>query len=80
MNEKQNLETSEMSVVEVDELATLQRVAEVMRLVQEDCEADAHKLDSTPFTPRGTGEQFGNIYAAIQAVARGVEKIAEQLQ
>ena len=52
------------------------RIEEVMRLIAADAEADALKVDSTPFTPRGVGENFGNIYAAIKALAEAVELLA----
>lgn len=53
------------------------RIAEVMRLIAEDCESDAMKLDGTPFTPRAVGEQFGNLLAAVKAVAAAVEALAQ---
>lgn len=53
--------------------ARLERIAEVMRLIQTDCEADALGLDGTAFTGRGVGEQFGNVLAAISALAAAVE-------
>lgn len=56
----------------------LERLIEVMRLVQEDCENDGMSLDGRPFTPRGVGEQFGNILAAVQAIARAVERLAKE--
>lgn len=59
-------------------MPNLNKIAEVMRLVAEDCEADAMKLDGTSFTPRGVGENFGNLYAAIQAVAKAVDVLAAE--
>ena len=57
----------------------LTRIADVMRLVSADCEADASKLDSTPFTPRGIGETLGTMLAQIKACADATAAIAEQL-
>ncbi len=54
-------------------------LAQTMRDVQNDCATDAIALDSTPFTPRGIGETLGTMLAMIQAVAKGVELLAEQL-
>ena len=51
-------------------------IVSAMRLVQGDAAHDAVKVDSTPFTPRGVGEQLGAIYAMISAIARAVELLA----
>lgn len=53
-------------------------VAEMMRTIQHDCKQDAEEVDRTPFTPLGIGTQFGTILAMIAAVARGVERLAEE--
>lgn len=53
-------------------------VAEKMRLVASDCEADAVKLDSTPFTPRGVGSVLGEHLAMIMAVATATSLVAEE--
>lgn len=80
MSDREKRETTERSsVAQVDPLAKLQRIAEVMRMVADDCETDALGLDSVPFTPRGVGEKLGEIFAAVQAVARAVEVIAIDL-
>lgn len=55
------------------------RIAAVMRMVAEDCEADAARLDRTPFTPRGMGETFGSLLAQIKALATAIEVIATAL-
>lgn len=52
--------------------------AEVMQMVADDAEADALKLDATPFTPRGVGEHLGQIYASLQAVALAVKALHEE--
>ena len=49
------------------------------RMVREDCNTDAAALNSTPFTPKGIGETFGNTLAMIAAVAKCCEEIAETL-
>lgn len=48
---------------------TTRNYADVMREVEKDCATDATALDSTPFTPRGIGETFGNTLAMLAAVA-----------
>lgn len=57
----------------------LENVGQVMRLVQEDCEAEGTSTRAIPFTGRGVGEQLGNMLAEIKAVAWGVEVLAEVL-
>jgi hypothetical protein len=49
-----------------------ERIAEVMRLIAEDCEADALALDGKPFNGRTMAEQFGNILAAVKSLAEAV--------
>lgn len=51
-----------------------------MRLVQDDCRADAERIDVTPFSPRGVGEAFGTTLAMLCAVARAVEILAEKIE
>lgn len=58
---------------------SLTTIAEAMRTVQADCEQDAAQVDSTPFTPRGVGETFGNTLAMLAAVARAVELLSEKV-
>ena len=53
------------------------RVAERARLVREDCETDSHKVDRTPFTPKGVGTVFGQLLAMIAALAECVAELAE---
>jgi hypothetical protein len=57
----------------------LREHARVMRVVADDCEVDATKLDSTPFTPRGMGETFGSTLAMIAACAKSVAAVADAL-
>lgn len=54
--------------------------AERMRMVRDDAKADATRLDSTPFTPRGIGETFGQVLAMIAAIADTVAVLAEEQQ
>lgn len=54
-------------------------VADLMRVVQDDCQTDALALDSTPFTPRGVAEALGATLAMIGACARSIEVLAEAL-
>jgi hypothetical protein len=56
-------------------IATL---AETMRVVRADCEADAIRTEGMPMTGRNVGEMFGSTLAMIAAVARGVELLAEE--
>lgn len=53
-------------------------VAEKMRLVASDCEADAVRVDSTPFTPLGVGTLLGEHLAMIKAVATATALVAEE--
>jgi hypothetical protein len=57
--------------------ARLERAAEVMANIREDCRADAALLDETPFTPRGVGERLGAMLAMIDAVAAAVLILAD---
>jgi hypothetical protein len=50
----------------------------VMRAIQTDCHNDAMALDGKPFDGRTVAEQFGNMLASIQAVARAVEILASE--
>lgn len=59
--------------------AQIQRIAQVSRMVADDCESDALKLDATPFTPSGIGGTFGAMLAQIKALAIGVEILANAL-
>lgn len=54
----------------------LARIREVMAMMVADCEADAMALDGKAFDGRTVGENFGNLYAAVQALARAVEVLA----
>ncbi len=56
--------------------AMLERIQRSMRLIQEDCEKDALALEGQPLTGLALGTNFGNIFAAVQAVARAVEVLA----
>lgn len=60
-------------------MTDLAKLADTMRTVAADCEQDATKLDSTPFTPRGMGETLGAMLAMIAACAKGVAVVADQL-
>ncbi len=55
-----------------------QRVAEKMKLIVDDCRTDALALDGAPLTGLTMGENFGNLYAMVQAVARAVEALARE--
>ena len=62
-----------------DRRELLAKHASVMRMVQEDCEADAAQLDRTPFTPLGMGTALGQMLAQVKAVAKTCEALAEHL-
>jgi hypothetical protein len=47
---------------------------ELCREIQKDMETDAMALDGKPFNGRTVAEQFGNLCAAIKALALLVEK------
>ena len=55
--------------------ARRRRVLEVMGEIKRDCQSDAMALDETGFTPRGVGTNFGNLYAAVAALAVAIEVI-----
>jgi hypothetical protein len=59
--------------------ADLRRHAEIMRTVAADCEADATRVDSRPFTGRGVGEALGEMLAMIAACAKSVAVLADTL-
>lgn len=52
--------------------------AERMKMVSDDCGADAAALDRTPFTPRGMGEALGQILAQVAAVADTLRVLCEK--
>lgn len=56
-----------------------ERLLEIVHDVRADCEADAEKIDRTPFTSRGLGERFGETLALIHGLAGVVEALVEQL-
>lgn len=58
-------------------MSELERIAEVMRMVQVDCEAEAMSIDGKPFDAKTVAVQFGNLLAEVKAVARAVELLAE---
>jgi hypothetical protein len=61
-------------------MKSLTPTIKVLRMIQQDCEADSEQLDRTPFTPRGMGETFGNVLAMIAGVAKAVETVAVELE
>jgi hypothetical protein len=58
------------------EYERLESIVAVMRLVQEDCEAEAISIDGKPFNGRVVAEQFGNLLAAVNATSKAVEALA----
>lgn len=54
-----------------------ERMAHVMRVIQSDCESDAIGLDNRRFDGRSVGEQFGNLLAAVQALAKAIGVILD---
>lgn len=54
------------------------RIVEVMRLIQEDCDKEARELDGQPFSGRIVAVQFGNILASISALAQAVEYVLKE--
>lgn len=43
-------------------VSELEKIARVMRMVQDDCEAEAMSIDGKPFTAGVVAEQFGNFW------------------
>ena len=56
--------------------AKLERIREVMRDIQTDCDADALRIDGAPVSGLVHGELLGGLLAAVQAIARAVETLA----
>jgi hypothetical protein len=42
----------------------------ILKMIEDDAEADAMALDGAPFNGKQVGANFGKIFAAIQALAR----------
>lgn len=59
--------------------AELNKVVEVMRMVQADCEKEGLSIDGKPFDAITVAIQFGNLLAEVSAVANAVERIAAAL-
>lgn len=57
-------------------MSELEKIADVMRMVQEDCEAEAMSIDGKPFDGETVAVQFGNLLAEVKAVACAVELLA----
>lgn len=54
------------------------RVLQVLQMISEDAETDARALDGQPFDARAVAKNFGQIYAAIQALANIVKADMEE--
>lgn len=57
-------------------MADFDRIAEVMRLIQADTEADVLAFEGAPFTGKTVAEMFGNLSAAVNATAKAIEALA----
>lgn len=57
-----------------------EQLAKTAIAIAADCEADAKALDGMPFTGRTVAVQFGNILAAVNALADIVRELAEHGQ
>lgn len=60
--------------------ASVTTIRGVLRMIADDAEADAVALDSTPFTPRGMGETFGNVLAMVASLANCVDALAAKIE
>lgn len=61
-------------------MSDLARIKEVMTLIETDCYSDAMKLDGLPFTGKSVGEQFGNVLAAVQSLAKATGVLVEMAE
>lgn len=52
---------------------------ESLRLIREDCRADAASLDGQPFTGRVVATQFGNVLAMVDALAASLVVLVDQI-
>lgn len=57
--------------------ATRNRVLEVLDMIVADAESDAMKLDGQPLSGHTVATNFGQVYAAIQALAKIVKSDIE---
>lgn len=53
----------------------MDRRREVLRLIAEDAETDAKRLDGQPFNGLMVGSQFGNVFASIKSLAKIMETL-----
>lgn len=61
-------------------MADLKRVRKVMESVADDCEKDVAKLDGTPFDGNHIAPILGEMYAAIQVLARANIILLDELE
>jgi len=61
-------------------MSDLAPLLKAMRLVQADADADAARIDGSLLDGRTVGSNFGALLAMVDAVAKGVEALAVELQ
>lgn len=57
----------------------LEKVIEVVKMVQEDCHDEAMSIDGKPFDGRTVAAQFGNLLAEVSACAKAIEVLAKEM-
>ena len=57
----------------------LAQIVESMQMVAEDCETDAARFDGQPLTGQAVGEMNGCTLAMVQACAKAIGAIAQEL-
>ena len=57
----------------------MKKELEVLDMIIDDCEKDVNDFEGKPFNGKTVAEMHGILEAKIQALAKVVKKIAEQL-
>ncbi len=58
----------------------MDKIKHVMKLISTDLENDIKELDGMPFNGKVVAEAFGKQAAAIQALTKAVERLAEAME
>ena len=58
---------------------SMKKELEVLDMIIDDCEKDVNDFEGKPFNGKTVAEMHGILEAKIQALAKVVKKIAEQL-
>ncbi len=61
-------------------MADKAKTLEVLDMIIEDCETDVKEFDRKPFTGKTVGELHGILEAKIQALAKIIKEVVEEIK